>query len=72
MKATIEFDLPEEIEEYEVMNRAGKVELALWEFTGYLRGKWKYGHDYKNVEECIEDLRENLYDSFNTIGAEIQ
>ena len=42
MKATIEFSLPEETEEYEMYRRAPEYFRALSEFREWLRGKRKY------------------------------
>ena len=68
MKVEIKFDLPEDVEEYRQHVRCGDVELALWEFSGNLRQYWKYGHQFKNADEAIEKIREELYDCFESVN----
>ena len=55
MKATIEFDLPEEREELEEWFESGRVRQALCEFFHYLRGQIKY------VESSERDDAEGIY-----------
>jgi hypothetical protein len=58
MKATLEFNLPEEREEFEIALRAGKLQAALSEFENFLRAQLKYGElpeaEYKRVEMIRE------------------
>jgi hypothetical protein len=42
MKAIIEFELPKDIEEYEMANNASKMYMALWGIKQLLRSKLKY------------------------------
>jgi len=51
MKATIEFELPEDIEEYEMANNASKMYMALWDIKQLFRSKLKYNSDGLNDEQ---------------------
>lgn len=42
-KVTVTFNLPEEQGEYNAHLKAGKMGLAIYEFTNFLRDKTKYG-----------------------------
>ena len=42
MKAILEFNLPEDQEEYEVANNASKMYLALWDIKQLFRSTLKY------------------------------
>ena len=51
MKAIIEFELPEDIEEYEMANNASKMYMALWDIKQLFRSKLKYNSDGLNDEQ---------------------
>ena len=42
MKAILEFDLPEDREEWEMARRSEDIYLALWDTFTYLRGQYKH------------------------------
>jgi hypothetical protein len=56
-KAILEFQLPEEREEFEIANNGRDYYLALHEIDQHLRSCLKHGHDYKSVEELAEQIR---------------
>ena len=69
MKATLEFNLPEEREEFETSVNAYRYKSALWELDNYLRGKIKHAPDdmhdeflnaLKMVRNELHELTENL------------
>ena len=64
MKAIIEFELPEDQEEYEKANNASKMYLALWDIKQLLRSKLKYNSDGLNDEqlEQWEAMRGDFFD----------
>ena len=66
MKATLEFNLTEEHEEYRLHRRGSEFHSALWEVSDHLRSACKYG-DYKNQEtfEALEHARDLLYASLD-------
>ena len=70
MKATLEFNLPEEQEEYDITMQAGKMHSVLWDFDQKLRGivKWeKKGYNLNTVE----NLRDELHELMNDNGLEL-
>ena len=64
MKAIIEFELPEDPEEYEKANNANKMYMALWDIKQLLRSKLKYNSDGLNDEqlEQWEAMRGDFFD----------
>jgi hypothetical protein len=64
MKATIEFNLPEDQEEYDMTNNASKMYLALWDIRQLFRSKLKYNSDGLNDEqlEQWEAMRGEFFD----------
>jgi hypothetical protein len=64
MKAIIEFELPEDQEEYEKANNANKMYMALWDIKQLFRSKLKYNSDGLNDEqlEQWEAMRGDFFD----------
>ena len=64
MKAIIEFELPEDQEEYEKANNASKMYMALWDIRQLFRSKLKYNSDGLNDEqlEQWEAMRGDFFD----------
>jgi hypothetical protein len=60
MKATIEFELPEDQENYNHHNRAFDYFCVLVEFDELLRQKIKYSELEPNEYVLLEDTREQL------------
>lgn len=57
-KATLEFNLPEEQDEYEMTMKAGAMHSAIWDFDQrYLRNIVKYGVDSDMVSKVKEMLK---------------
>ena len=74
MKATLEFNLPEDNTEYKLVNNAGKMYSVLWDMDQWLRSNTKYAPDtmsedtYNAYLKCREQLQELMNDeniSFN-------
>ena len=65
MKATFEFNLPEDQREYEVMNQASKTQAFLWEFSQQLLSWYKYGHQFKDADDAVNKIREEFYQLLN-------
>jgi hypothetical protein len=51
MKAIIEFEFPDDQEQYQMANDASKMYLALWDIKQLLRSKLKYNPDGLNSEQ---------------------
>ena len=64
MKAIIEFELPEDQNEYEKANNANKMYMALWDIRQLFRSKLKYNSDGLNDEqlEQWEAMRGDFFD----------
>ncbi len=64
MKAIIEFELPEDQEEYQMANNASKMYMALWDIRQLFRSKLKYNSDGLNDEqlEQWEAMRGDFFD----------
>jgi len=71
MKATFEFDFPEDEREYEVMNQAHKMQKMLWEFSQQLREWEKYGHQFTDASDAVIKIREEFYKILNNYQVNI-
>lgn len=74
-KATLEFNLPEEREEYELTVKAGALCSFIFEFSQYLRSQYKYNDTLTEEQhELLEKIREEFYrimseyDVHDTVG----
>ena len=70
MKATLEFNLPEDHIEFEMAVNGSKMHSVLWEMDQWLRAQYKYMPDteysedkYNTFEKCREHLRELMMES---------
>lgn len=63
MKATLEFSLPEEREEFRVASRAGEMALVVADLDMKLRGWLKHGHGFKTIEDALQEVRNELCDA---------
>ena len=63
MKAILEFNLPEDREEFEQATKASDIHAALWDFKNKLRGHIKYEEHPKEVYEMLYSIREELNQS---------
>lgn len=64
MKAIIEFELPEDQEEYQMANNASKMYMALWDIRQLFRSTLKYnttGLNDEQLEQC-EAMRGEFFD----------
>ena len=69
MKAILEFNLPEDQTEYQMVNDASKMFSVIWDMKQWLRSQTKHAPDsmsddtYKAFEECRDKLNELLIDN---------
>jgi len=63
MKATIEFNLPDDQHEWYNAVNANAMYLALWDLSQELRSMWKY-QSYQTEEEyaIVETIRDKFYE----------
>ena len=62
MKAILEFNLPEDNQEFELASKALKMYGTLWDFDVWLRTEIKY-NDKEHYEPAREKLREIMNDN---------
>ena len=60
MKATIEFNLPEEEEQFNAANKGMDWALLAWDVDQLLRDKLKYGKLLPNTKAELEEIRDTL------------
>ncbi len=60
MKAILEFNLPEDREEYNIVNRYMDFYLVCCDLDQALRNWEKYGHSFKTPEETLARVREKF------------
>ena len=65
MKATIEFNLPDDQHEFELMNEAPKMFCALIEIERMLRRWYKYETLNQSKYDVLEKIREEFYQIIN-------
>jgi hypothetical protein len=70
-KAIFEFSLPEEQDEYDIMNQAPKMQRFLWDFSQQLRSWQKYGHQFTNADDAVNKIREEFYNLLNNYEVNI-
>lgn len=61
MKATLHFDLPEEMAEYQQAVNAGKWEYVLWQLDMHFRDIVKYSDNDVDADYA-EKVREKIYE----------
>lgn len=62
MKAILEFNLPEEREEFELARNGAKLSYTIGDFQSYLRSKIKYGEMSEAERAVFEEIREILFE----------
>jgi hypothetical protein len=67
MKAILEFNLPDDQQEYELANKAFSLWHVLWELDQDLRAKTKYAPDNlpEDKYDAYEEIREKLHELMN-------
>ena len=60
MKAILEFNLPEDQEEFDVASKGMDWALVAWDMDQLLRDKLKYGKLFPNTRETLEEIREKF------------
>ena len=62
-KAKLEFNLPEEEQDFKLASRGGEYFSVIWEALNDIRNYLKHGHSFKTIEEALENVRETLLDA---------
>jgi hypothetical protein len=70
MKATLEFNLPEDQSDFDLAANGSKAQCALWEMDQWLRSQYKYMSDeeyskdkYETYEKCRDQLRDIMFEN---------
>jgi hypothetical protein len=72
MRAILEFNLPEDQHEYNLVNKAVDMSVILHEFDQYLRGRLKYEDNITNdAYNAVEEAREKLWEMCRDGGVEL-
>ncbi len=71
MKATLEFNLPEEREEFDQATRAAALFVAVFEFDQSLRSRSKNGPEADTPADERDEIRAMLWDILSARGCEI-
>lgn len=58
MKAILEFNLPEDSNEFKLSQKGSEYYCALWDIAGYIRSKTKYSELTENEERMLEEIRD--------------
>ena len=62
MKATLEFNLPDDQHEWENAVNANSMYLALWDISQELRTLWKYEELNEDEWNMVERIRDKFYE----------
>lgn len=65
MKAILEFNLPDDQEDYELCNKAQDMSYALHELQQHLRNKVKYETDDPDKWEAYDEIYQEFYNIMN-------
>lgn len=69
MKATLEFNLPEDQDEFNFATRGSNYYIILWDIDQWLRSKMKYDDTLTDGQyEAYEKTREELRDMMTSRG----
>jgi hypothetical protein len=69
MKAILEFNLPDDQDEFDFATRGSKYYIILWELDQWLRSKMKYDDTLTDGQyEAYEKTREELRDMMTSRG----
>ena len=65
MKATLEFDMPDDQPEFETAINAQKMKDLIWDFGEQLRGWDKRGHNFKTADDAVDKIRDYFIKRIN-------
>jgi hypothetical protein len=72
MKATLEFNLPEDENEFRLQSHGVDWALVAFEMDACLRRWLKHGHNFKTADEALEGVREALSRSLESRGVSLE
>ena len=62
MKAILEFNLPDDQNEFDLAIQGSKMYLALWDISQELRTLWKYEELNEDEWNMVERIRDKFYE----------
>ncbi len=69
MKAKLEFDLPEDEEQFNVASKAMDWALIAWDIEQQCRDWIKYdNHQFKSIEEALQSVRDIINEAMDEKG----
>ena len=68
MKAILEFNLPEDQNQFEIANQSADMHAVICHLAESLRSYRKHGNDFENVNEALDAIHTILYDELNMRG----
>jgi hypothetical protein len=68
MKATLEYNLPEEQDLYVGACQGVNIKNVVCDIDNTMRNWLKHGHSFKSADEALEKVRQMLYDDLNRYG----
>lgn len=69
MKAKLEFDLPEDEEQFNVASKAMDWALIAWDIEQQCRDWIKYdNHQFKSIEEALQGVRDIINEAMDEKG----
>ena len=68
MKAILEFNLPEDEEQFNAANKGMDWALVVWDINQLLRDKLKYGNLLPNTRAELEEIRDTLNEMLTDKG----
>ena len=68
MKATLEFNLPEDQKQFEIANQSADMYAVICHLAERLRSYRKHGNDFENANEALDAIHTILYDELNMRG----
>lgn len=71
MKVTFEFNLPDDQDEYDVVNQANKMQSLLWNFSQELRSYRTNGHVFTDANNALEQITKYFYGLADHYGVNI-
>ena len=71
MKAKLEFNLPEDKDEFNVASKAMDWALIVWDIEQQCRDWIKYeNHEFKTIEEALQGVRDMVQDVMDENGVQ--
>jgi hypothetical protein len=71
MKAILEFNLPDDDQDFTLANNASKYWSSLWELDQHLRGLTKYGELSDDVYKALTETRDKLREIMSDNGVSL-